>query len=685
MTDFRSAGNTTVNSLVLISYSTPERAVDIKGNFVRIAFTESMMSPFMYGYVDIGESSGMLYSSITERSSKLPHIRGEEFLFIEFIDHSNITRKEVYCVYAIDEIGLMDNKDTAMQYRLHFASIQKIFSEQYLIQKAYRNMSYSEMVRSIFQEYYIDKPKEVLDPIRGKLPEGLSSNITMFKECEIERTEERHTLIIPSLRPEEAIQFIMRKAYSETNTSSLFFFYEARDQYYFITHEQLVTRNSDLIETDYFKFKVSIGGNDSSPAGQEAAKQTISNVTFPSMNSIEAIKAQAYSRSLGELDLLNRNVQLFFYDYKEDYLGYNNVDTFPQLVNSKEFITAATGDKLNIPDNWVFKDYLTPEEGDANRPANYDRTLPRYVDVLSTKPTFSYHFEKNIINGGIPGRHFMCPGFIIKTIAPEYTKDSMTESRKEDDYFAGKQMVVTLDSMIENDTWNQRIAMTKASRGGGPLINNPGSAVGVSQISGIDEDNDGINDVTGEAITQGFTGAEAARRPSESESELRQQAMDYFVGQGYSTTEAAGIVANLAHESALNPYAINYNDAGPGKDSVGIGQWNRERSANLVAFAEARGDTEFTTVGGNRVPSFESQLAFVNQELKGTPGVTGNGAGSEGRAYRRLTSSTNATQAAVAMTSYERFRGYEAGLGNGEVRNRAATATQILQNYEGTS
>ena len=59
----RPAGNTTVNTLILVSFENMQKAIDIRPNFVSLNFSESMMSPFMFGHIDIAEPRGMLYSS----------------------------------------------------------------------------------------------------------------------------------------------------------------------------------------------------------------------------------------------------------------------------------------------------------------------------------------------------------------------------------------------------------------------------------------------------------------------------------------------------------------------------------------------------------------------------------------------------------------------------------------------
>ncbi len=64
------------------------------------------------------------------------------------------------------------------------------------------------------------------------------------------------------------------------------------------------------------------------------------------------------------------------------------------------------------------------------------------------------------------------------------------------------------------------------------------------------------------------------------------------VARGYTPQQASAIAGNLQRESGpnLNPNSVNPNDAGPGLDSYGIAQWNRERLANLQAHNPRTGE-----------------------------------------------------------------------------------------------
>ena len=56
------------------------------------------------------------------------------------------------------------------------------------------------------------------------------------------------------------------------------------------------------------------------------------------------------------------------------------------------------------------------------------------------------------------------------------------------------------------------------------------------------------------------------------------QAMDYFIAQGWTQAQAAGIVADLQAESNLRPTAVGDNGR-----AAGIAQWHPDRQADFQA------------------------------------------------------------------------------------------------------
>ncbi len=155
----------------------------------------------------------------------------------------------------------------------------------------------------------------------------------------------------------------------------------------------------------------------------------------------------------------------------------------------------------------------------------------------------------------------------------------------------------------------------------------------------------------------GGTGPSAPVSPGEPvpQSNRTQEAMDYFVGQGWTRAQAAGIVANLQAESAMKPDAV-----GDGGRAYGIAQWHPDRQANFERFAghPIQGST------------FEEQLKFVQHELTHT----------ESAAADRLRATTTAREAGAAVSRYyERPADRE-----GEASRRGSLAEQIAAGYRPT-
>ncbi len=83
-------------------------------------------------------------------------------------------------------------------------------------------------------------------------------------------------------------------------------------------------------------------------------------------------------------------------------------------------------------------------------------------------------------------------------------------------------------------------------------------------------------------------------------------AMQFFQKQGWTPEQAAGIVGNLSYESG----GMKPNARESGGKGWGLAQWtSQDRINGLAEFAKARGE---------RVPSFRTQLEYVQQELNGS-------------------------------------------------------------------
>lgn len=131
--------------------------------------------------------------------------------------------------------------------------------------------------------------------------------------------------------------------------------------------------------------------------------------------------------------------------------------------------------------------------------------------------------------------------------------------------------------------------------------------------------------------------------------EGQDKARAYFEAQGWTREQAAGIVANLQHESMMNPGAVG--DSGR---SFGLAQWNGARLEALGRF-----------IGRDpRSATFEEQLRFIQHEL------TAGGERAAGAALRGARSAAEA--GAIVSRQYERPAAEQA-----EAEARARTAAWL--------
>ena len=192
-----------------------------------------------------------------------------------------------------------------------------------------------------------------------------------------------------------------------------------------------------------------------------------------------------------------------------------------------------------------------------------------------------------------------------------------------------------VDNLIKGATGNKKTqAMAKPSGGGGGGVPSSGSPGG------------------------GTSGGGTPGGPADfSGSGNEEKAFNYFISQGYTKEQAAGIVGNLMQENrALNPTVAN------SIGHKGIAQWDpKDRYPKMVAFAKSKGLDPNT---------LEAQLQFVEQELK-----TGSGGLSKGRLQ-----GTKSVEEAAVLVRKQYLRPGEAEAMDS---NRIRFGQQVLSKYGG--
>ena len=316
--------------------------INVAGFIETLTFSESINSPALMGEIKLLEAQGLL--------DNFPII-GEELLTIRYIDFFENEISQEFFVYNVSH-AVPSKQQTYMYYTLKFVSTHHLLDMSRNVQKSYQDKTIKEMIELIFDEYLIDTTR---------FP---NSN----NEIEIEDTDGVQTIVIPSLSPIAAIDFLTRRSYSATNKSSNYYFYQTRA-------DDIATRNDAM--NNILSFKMD-----------------------DRLDTMREISSGAMISDVVEVDILNKQFIFNPYSYKDNVQDFTHTDKtirFPHTEKFRQDFFEADG----IPkSHMVFIDAERPNQ--------------KYKEIISSRISNRYYHEEFTVEIEIYGRNDIFAGDIIK-------------------------------------------------------------------------------------------------------------------------------------------------------------------------------------------------------------------------------------------------------------------------------
>jgi hypothetical protein len=207
----------TVGELVIV---TKAGKIDISKIYEEINIFDSLFSPVMSGNIMIRDSIGL--------SGKL-FFDGSESILIELLKDKNsdvAAFKKAFRIYKQSERS-NENQNSEL-FVLSFVSDELIYSDQQRINQSYENV-YSEIVKKILSDY--------LKVPENNLGGAYDDSVGLRK------------IVIPNLRPLEAIEWCAKRAVDEMQSPN-FLFYQNQTGYNFASLSKLLT-NPDILDIKF--------------------------------------------------------------------------------------------------------------------------------------------------------------------------------------------------------------------------------------------------------------------------------------------------------------------------------------------------------------------------------------------------------------------------------------------------
>ena len=186
------ASRFTLNELVIISKT---GKIDISKIYEEINIFDSILSPVLSGVIGINDSVGLSQKLVFDGSEVLLVNIGKDS------DSSSLRLKKAFRIYKQSERqNLTQNSE---KYNLEFVSDEFIFSDQQRINQSY-NATYSDIVKRILTDY-LKAPSTKLN--------GSFENTSGIRD-----------IVIPNLKPIEAIEWCAKRSVDGNKSPNYMFF-----------------------------------------------------------------------------------------------------------------------------------------------------------------------------------------------------------------------------------------------------------------------------------------------------------------------------------------------------------------------------------------------------------------------------------------------------------------------------
>lgn len=410
---------------------TTKAPVDLKGKIASFTINESMGSTYIYGSATVYDTANVI--------ENYP-INGEEVLEITYVDFYGEERTDKMFVFAVTGHRLVkEGNDQLIQYTLNYCSVDKFYSDTATVAKSYRGTT-SEIADTVFEEFY------------------RQNNVK--KTFEVEESDGTQTLVIPSYRPDEAMNFLARRSHSTESYSSFYRFFETREGFFFTTPEYHV-RKSEQSGKAPEKFIYNMQATNDGD-GQVLNMNSIIAVDFGTrVDTMSDLKSGGYYRTVVELDILNRSPiyrEYNHYDAIENIYapgGHNKI----KLAHNEEFVNKHLTDG---PSTYVIKDY--PSEGMSAGRANSLRSNTSYAEIYTRKIAYAYHYSQNAITVKVYGRtKGVKPGDIIELDLYKFQFGQSNSNANVER--SGKYIVESVQNNFDEDEYTQVLTVTKGALG----------------------------------------------------------------------------------------------------------------------------------------------------------------------------------------------------------------------------
>jgi hypothetical protein len=400
-----------INELVIVTKAGP---IDISGIFEELNIFDSVLVPVINGTLLVKDSIGLSGRLLFD---------GSESLLIDIAKDkkSDIAsfRKAFRIYKQSDRKNDTQNSET---FLLHFVADELMYSDQQRINQSFET-TYAQMVEKILLNYL-------------KVP---SNNLRGI----INPTSGLRKVVIPNLRPLDAIDWIAKRAV-DSQDSPNFMFYQNMIGYNFASLSVLLSQ-PDILNVK-FEPKNQEGKNSIDEISSARSLEVISQA-----NEVEKTRSGVNAGKFIGFDPMTRTVATRNISYGDHYLNMkhgNKNPNFSQIINRDGVNNTETYDANKTVGSFgaarQLSEYIKKKDPTSiSKEDNVESYLSQRTSIIKNLMT-------KRIRLSMPGNFQLTSGFNVSLVAPTFGK-KMKGDDNEDPSLSGKYLIVASRQKIGYD------------------------------------------------------------------------------------------------------------------------------------------------------------------------------------------------------------------------------------------
>ena len=442
-------------------------SVDITSQALDFSIYEDIFSPTLYGDVTIKDATNLLNGEPQLGNTIGFPIVGEEYIEVTYsvAGQDDVFRR--FAVYAIKNISF-DKNLKVRNYILQFCSEEHLIDATTLIQKSWKDVPISDMVKDVLDNYLI-----VHESISG----GKQKKI-----YRIQPTKGSQQIVVPNLSPLETLNLFARRSMAEKLfISGTYLFFENKNGFNFCDIEYLIqdgrqNRTKNVDAYTYYHRNPSTGEEvtPSNPKPANAYKTVMNIKQKHKFDTIEKIKNGYFESEIIVFDLTDRTIDANVYKFLDKYKDFNALgnpnaeppanNVYPE--NSLDFIKNVTQEPSSPPKK-LFG--IFNFNGDAPAPGKHTKTFlipndntkePTYLnEIYVNRSSYMTRLAQNMYTVDTYGDTAIGAGDVITLELPEV--QGSTDSPKPDKYLSGYFLVASIHHKFTPESYHTTFDLYK--------------------------------------------------------------------------------------------------------------------------------------------------------------------------------------------------------------------------------